>query len=306
MKKIDNITPIHNYNSKLLIGDAHEIILRMKNFIDKDGHPFWNNDGDYYNQIEDVIKSTNYKYFCMPHSGGAFHQLFFTYKNNLIDGFYIDTASAEFRLEPWVPESFYSKQHKDVLYENIKQSINKSKPISIFECSSNKILLCQTYNEVLFYVDIKDKEKAIIDYKNKVVSTIIEELEEYCFEPKVKFLNYMSNEKNFTYDFYIDDTPFKKFEVYKIFFEKQNVDEFANYYATYYADEKNLNKKKYLDKKSKAQVKEWTESEFGRYGINTEKILGKNFSDKGTAPIEKYERYVKDNKYCMGYYFKGI
>ena len=132
MKKIDNITPIHNYNSKLLIGDAHEIILRMKNFIDKDGHPFWNNDGDYYNQIEDVIKSTNYKYFCMPHSGGAFHQLFFTYKNNLIDGFYIDTASAEFRLEPWVPESFYSKQHKDVLYENIKQSINKSKPISIF------------------------------------------------------------------------------------------------------------------------------------------------------------------------------
>ena len=64
-------------------------------------------------------------------------------------------------------------------------------------------MLCQSVDTVLFYVDVKDKEKAEIDYKNKSVNSIIEELHEYCFEPKVKFLNYMSDTKDYTYDFYI-------------------------------------------------------------------------------------------------------
>ena len=306
MKKIDNVTPVHHYNFKLLIGDAHEIITKMKKSHDEDEHPFWNDDADYYNQIEDVKKLSKYKYLCLPHSGGAYHQLFNTYKDDLINGFYIDTASAEFRHEPWVPKPFYSTNHLEELYINIDKSVEKSKPISTFECPSKTILLCQSVDEVLFYVDVKDKEKAEIDYKNKSVNSIIEELHEYCFEPKVKFLNYMSDTKDYTYDFYIEYVTFKNYEIYEIFFQKENIDEFSKYYAKHYANEENLKEKKYLDDKSKKQMKEWTDREFGRYGIDPDKVLGKNFSDKGTAPIERYEEYVKDNKYLMGYYFKGV
>ena len=307
MKKIDNVTPIHHYNGRLLVGDAYEIIKKMKDSIGGE-HPFIDTDeGEFYNQIEDIKKTTNLKYFCMPHSGGAIHQLFYTYKNKFTkNGFYIDTASTEFRFEPWVPKEFYSTKHFDELYENIQKSVKNSKPISTFECSSEKILLCQGKDEVLFYVDIKDKERAIIDYKNNSVNSIIKELEEYCFEPKVKFLNHFSNTNDYTYDFYIDDVFIKKFEIYEIFFQKQNLNDFSKYYSKYYANEKNLKEKKVLDDKGKKQMKEWTERELGRYGMNPDEIFGKNHLDKGTAPIEKYERYIDDNKYFMGYYFKGV
>ena len=56
----------------------------------------------------------------MPHSGGGFHQLFYTRDNQDITGFFIDTASSKFRFESWVPKNFYSKKHTDELFDNIK------------------------------------------------------------------------------------------------------------------------------------------------------------------------------------------
>ena len=176
-----------------------------------------------------------------------------------------------------------------------------SKPIAEFECPSKKILLCQAGGEIVFY---DENDQVSIDYKNKSTNDIILELEEYCFDPKVKFSNYMSNTKDHTYDFYIEDIFENKFQIYEVIFQHKKIENFADYYATYYANEKNLNKKKYLNEKEKEKMKKWEEEQFGGYGISD--ILDKDHLDKGTAPIEKYKSYVDDYSFLMGYYFKVI
>ena len=58
----------------------------------------------------------------------VFINYFYTRDNQDITGFFIDTASSKFRFESWVPKNFYSKKHTDELFDNIKKSIETSKP----------------------------------------------------------------------------------------------------------------------------------------------------------------------------------
>ena len=302
MIKLETITPIHHYSGKLLIGDASEIVTKIKENLDKDD-PFLDWDSmDFFYEIEKIKKFDSSKYYCMPHSGGGFHQLFYTSDNQDITGFFIDTASSEFRIEPWLPRKFYSKKHNDELFHNIKKSIETSKPIAEFECPSKKILLCQAGGEIIFY---NENDQVSIDYKNKSTNDIILELEEYSDDPKVKFSNFMSNVKDYTFDFWIDDIFESKFQIYEIIFQNKKIENFADYYATYYADEKKLNKKKYLNEKEKEKMKKWTEDQLGGLGM-PDNILGKDHLDRGTAPIEEYKSYVDDNGFLMGYYFKVV
>ena len=232
MIKLETITPIHHYSGKLLIGDASEIVTKIKENLDKDD-PFLDWDSmDFFYEIEKIKKFDSSKYYCMPHSGGGFHQLFYTSDNQDITGFFIDTASSEFRIEPWLPRKFYSKKHNDELFHNIKKSIETSKPIAEFECPSKKILLCQAGGEIIFY---NENDQVSIDYKNKSTNDIILELEEYSDDPKVKFSNFMSNVKDYTFDFWIDDIFESKFQIYEIIFQNKKIENFADYYATYYA-----------------------------------------------------------------------
>ena len=302
MTKLETVTPIHHYSGKLLIGDATEIVNKIKENLDKD-HPFLDWDSmDFFYEIEKIKKLDSSKFYCMPHSGGGFHQLFYTTDNQDITGFFIDTASSEFRIESWLPKNFYSKKHNEELFHNIKKSIKTSKPIAEFDCPSKKILLCQAGGEIVFY---DENDQVSIDYKNKSTNDIILELEEYCFDPKIKFSNYMSKTKDNTFDFYIDDIFESKFQIYEVIFQNKKIENFADYYATYYANEKNLNKKKYLNEKEKEKMKKWTEEQLGGLGM-PDNILGKDHLDRGTAPIEKYKSYVDDYSFLMGYYFKVI
>lgn len=305
LRRIESMTPIHHYSQKLLVGDAIEIVSKMKKNIntEKENNPFQDGDWDYLNDIKEIKKYKNLKFYTMPFSGGAYHQLFFSkdeFDNE--NGFYLDVASSEFRHESWVPKAFYSKKHYDNLLKIIKNSLDTSKPISELECPSKKVLFCQTADDVLFY---NEKEVVSIDYKNRSIKDIILELEEYCITPKVKFSNFMSHEKDYTYDFFIDNKLHKKFEIYKIFFQNKTVDSFADYYATYYANEKNLYKRKYMNKERKEKMKEWQKDQLGGI-IPWDDIMGKDYLDKGDVPIDRYKSYVDDNDFFMGYYFKGI
>ena len=300
MKKIESITPVHHYGGKLIIGDAAEIINKIKQSLGGDDPFIVPNSIEFINEIQNLKKLDTFKFFCMPHSGGAWHQLFYTIGDkNIQDGFFIDTASANFRIEPWLPKKFYTQSHSKELFENVKNSINNSKPVAEFDCPSKKILLCEARGEIAFY---GEEGKISIDYKNKSTNDIIKELDQYCFEPKIKFSNFSSKTKDFTFDFYIGDVTSEKYEVYKIELQNKKLKDFANYYAKYYLDEKDLYKKNYLDKKQKNILNKWREEQLE--SLNLSLLIEKDSFNKGTADIEKYEYYTNDYGFVMGYYFK--
>ena len=301
--KLENITTVHNYSGGQYLGDAGLAIQFMKE--NDYGHLyFWDDDKDEYRvRIDSLSDDKEKNGYVMPHSGGGWHELFYSLEGKKKSGFYIDTACAEFRQNSWVSNEIREKKHLSILSNCIESSIKDTKPISVLHSPSKKLLLCGTSGEVEFYTTNK---KYKIDYKKNSTEKIISKLFEYCWEPKCKFINYNSNLDTVCLDFFIDDLEYKTFEVYPVFASSKDIDFFAIYYATFYCDEKDLYKKIHLDEGQKSFMRDWTKEQVDKFTLEKLSDQIEDSFISGISPIQKYKRYIDNDGYLMGYYFNGI
>ncbi|MBD1173432.1 hypothetical protein IDG88_02570, partial [Pelagibacterales bacterium SAG-MED03] len=80
---------------------------------------------------------------------------------------------------------------------------------------------------------------------------------------------------------------------------EKNLTWFSNYYAKYFTDEKNINKKQKLDKKKINMLKNWKDEKFKNLGIDPNLVdIEKEFTK---APIEKFKEYINEFGYLHGY-----
>ena len=121
-----------------------------------------------------------------------------------------------------------------------------------------------------------------------------------CFDPPCKFINFGTPIEDYTFDFYVDGVSDDTFCVFKVESLEEDIDWFANYYAKYYSDEKDLYKKENPDIENVKTMKKWSEKARSFLGIKQSLKEVKEVISE--PPISKYKDYVKRHGFTHGYY----
>ena len=288
---------VHIYNGRLFIGDAYKMIDELKKesplinfYLDKDA--------SHTNPIEKLNKDKWYNFFSLGPYGGCWTPIFSSERENQnTDAYFIDTAAAHLKPYSYTPDAFASKDHLELINQMIEKTLESGeRELCEFSVPSRRLLFMGAADKVPFETKEEDFK---IDYK-KTTKDIYTDLETLCFDPPCKFVNFDTSIEDFTFDFYVDGVSDDTFLVFKVESLEKNIDWFANYYAKYYTDQKDLYKKQNPDPKDVKWILKWGEKITSMLGIKqTSKMVKEKMSE---PPISMYKDYVKDHGFTHGYY----
>ena len=286
---------VHIYNGRLFIGDAYTMINELKKesplinfYLDKDA--------SHTNPIEKLNKDKRYPFFSLGAYGGCWTPIYSSEREgHNTDAYFIDTAAAELGVSFPLSEANGSKEHLKLLNQMIEKSLKRDIELFEFEIPSRRVLFMGAANKVPF----ETKEDFKIDYK-KTTEDIYTDLKKLCFDPPCKFINFGLPLEDYTLDFYVDGVSDDTFYVFKVESLEKDIDWFANYYAKYYSDQKNLYKKENPNIEDVKKMKKWSEKVRSMLGMKqTLKEVKEKMSE---PPILSYKDYVKDHGFTHGYY----
>ena len=281
MRKIFEInnfeTNVHVYSTKLIFGDAHHLIEKMKTDDAYFNHFYDDDKDEYINSIDKLSPLKTYEFISFPSSGGCWTPIYSSQaKNKNVDAFFIETAATEIDSTPANSKLKGSKEHLKLINEMIANSIPQKsvmptdKPFGKIDWNSGlelliesgKVLFMEADQEVKFTPKEKDYK---IDYKQKT-EKIFEELYNITWEPKFKFINFGTPEDSYTNDFHADYVSTSEqaprvstHYLFKVFAKHKDFDWFNNYFWTYYFDGTR-------DEKTKKLCKDWVKDYIDSYG----------------------------------------
>ena len=305
-------THVHIYGGQLIFGDAYEIIKVFKKDHDvKNVHPFESNKI----QIKNLKQNKIHSFVSSDHDGGCWTPIYTCKKkSNYVDSIFIDTAAAHLFPYYKCPDVCKSKNHLKIINEMIekvllenKEKIGTKKDVARkLNFKSQSILFTQSGGIVNFHT--KD-DKFRMDY-TKTVEEIYKQLDKLYWNPDVKFLNYELQEEEITFDFYVDGLSYGGYGgnshlMYPVKSLVEDVDWFANYYAKFYGDERDLYAKQKPKKEDIKAVKKFQDKySFLGVGLNNSFTEDEDEIEQSMQKplIESYKSYVEEHGFIHGYY----
>ena len=290
-------TNMHIYSGALVIGDAFEVINALKK-----GNAYsslFYKKNTFTNLVNEIKKDKLVKHISLTAGGGSWTPIFGSGNSGPFGGcitYYVDYASSILNSSFALPKACFSSSHKKILEKLwVKSSKNE-----IFKMSlpSKKMIFMESGDDIK--IPTKKKNAIEIDYKKKSQLEVFNQLFTICHNPKnIKFHNFECPLDTKSLDFYVDNLQGNFARVLKVESLEKNLTWFSNYYAKYFTDEKNINKKQKLDKKKINMLKNWKDEKFKNLGIDPNLVdIEKEFTK---APIEKFKEYINEFGYLNGY-----